>query len=378
MPQIRPTTVNIDLKRLVDNLAVVRGLQPPGTRILCPVKGDAYGHGLVACARALEQAGAEWFGVALVEEGRTLRAAGVQAPILCLGGIGGRAKAAEEILAHGLTPMVFDLDSARALNAAAHARGQRLPIHLKVDTGMGRLGVLPMGWPDFLEQVGALHALEVQGLATHFASAEDDPAFTQLQATRFREAVALARAQGHTPSLIHAANSAGATLYDDLAFNMVRPGLALYGHAPEGRVEGLMPVMQVFTEVLFVKTLPEGHSVSYGRRWTSSAPTRLATLPVGYADGYPRSLGNKAHVAIHGQRCPIRGAVCMDLCLVDVSALDREVRAGDLVELLGDQIPAEELAAHAGTIVYEILTGLSERVPRRHQRGQEGTEPHPG
>lgn len=378
MSQLRPTTVHIDLDRLVYNLGIVRAMQPKGTKILCPVKGDAYGHGLVRCAQALEEAGADWFGVALLEEGKALRAAGVQTPILCLGGIGGKQEAAREALAHGLTPMVFDLDSARALNQAARARGQAAAIHLKVDTGMGRLGVTSGHWEPFLDRLAELEWLEVQGLATHFASAEDDPTFTQEQARRFRSAHRALQVHAYQPSLVHASNSAAATLYKDLAFNMVRTGLALYGHAPKPQVKGLLPVMQVSTEVLYVKNIPANYGVSYGRRWVSERPTRLATLPVGYADGYPRALSNKAEVSIHGHRCPVRGAVCMDLCMVDVTDLPLEVRPGDRVELMGDRIPAEELAAHAGTIVYEILTGLSERVPRRHQRGQAQLKPGPG
>lgn len=366
MSQIRPTTVYIDLDRLVHNLGLVRAMQPEGTKILCAVKANAYGHGLVECGLTLEKAGADWFGVALLEEGKLLRAAGVQTPILCLSGIGGKLKAAEQALDHQLTPMVFDMDSARALNQAARAQGQLVKIHLKVDTGMGRLGVTLDHWEAFIQGITGLDSLEVQGLATHFASAEEDPAFTQQQARRFRDAKRILQSHGIEPSVVHASNSAGATLYEDLAFSMVRPGLALYGHAPAPQVKGLRPVMQVSTEVLFVKEIPANYGVSYGLRWVSERPTLLATLPVGYADGYSRALSNKAEVSIHGHRCPVRGTVCMDLCLVDVTDLPRAVRPGDRVELMGDQIPAEELAAHAGTIVYEILTGLSGRVPRRH------------
>lgn len=378
MSQIRPTTVHIDLDRLVHNLGVVRGMQPEGTKILCAVKADAYGHGLVPCALALEEAGADCFGVALLEEGKALRAGGVKAPILCLGGIGGKLRAAEQALTHELIPMVFDLDSARALNQAARATGQAAKIHLKVDTGMGRLGVALGQWKAFLAGLAELEWLVVEGLATHFASAEDDPEFTQEQAQRFREALAVLQEHGIEPSVVHASNSAAATLYKDLAFNMVRPGLALYGHAPAPKVKGLLPVMKVSTEVLFVKNIPTNTGVSYGRTWVSERPTRLATLPVGYADGYPRSLSNKAEVSIRGHRCPVRGTVCMDLCLVDVTDLPFELGAGEQVELMGDKIPAEELAAHAKTIVYEILTGLSGRMPRRHQRGQGQLKSGPG
>ncbi len=378
MSQIRPTTAHIDLERLVHNLGVVRAMQPPNTKILCPVKGDAYGHGLVQCTQALEEAGADWFGVALLEEGKALRAAGVLAPILCLGGIGGKTDAANQALAHKLTPMVFDLDSAQALNEVARVHGQAAQVHLKVDTGMGRLGVTMDRWESFLDRLDELKWIQVQGLATHFASAKEDPSFTQEQARRFRSALHALKIRGHQPCLVHAANSAAATLYEGLSFDMVRPGLALYGHAHSTQVNGLLPVMQLSTEVLCVKEIPANTGVSYGRKWVSQRPTRLATLPVGYADGYPRALSNKAWVSIHGHRCPVRGTVCMDLCLVDVTDLPVQVRPGDPVQLMGDQIPAKELAAHAGTIVYEILTGLSGRVPRLHQKGQARGETEPG
>lgn len=368
MRQLRPTTVHVDLDRLRSNLRAIRAWVGPGVRILAPVKGDAYGHGLVECALALEAEGVDGFGVALVEEGRAIRQAGVRAPILCLGGVGHAG--ATVALEHDLTPMVYDLQAARALDQAARRAGRRVSVHLKVDTGMGRLGV-PVGeWEPFLDRLANFTALDVEGICTHFANAEVDPTFTREQARRFDRAVAAARTRAFTPKLLHVSNTGGLA-YRDLKRDMVRPGLALYGL---GGAPGLalQPVMRVTTQVLFVKNIPANYGVSYGRTWVSARPTRLATLPVGYADGYPRALSNRAEVSIHGVRCPVRGVICMDLTLVDVTDVPTEVRPGDAVELLGDCVRVQELADWAGTIPYEILTRFSDRVPRHHDATQPG------
>lgn len=371
--QIRPTTAHVDLGRLGRNFRRIRDLVGPGVRVLAPVKGDAYGHGLTRCATALEAAGCDAFGVALVEEGRALRAAGVRGMVLCLGGVG--PAGVEAAIAESLTPMVYDLDTAAELDAAAARSGAPVAVHLKVDTGMGRLGV-PLGeWEAFLDRLANFRWIQVEGLATHLAESEAaDPTFTREQLRRFRRAVAAARVRAFEPRYLHAANS-GAVLAPpekradrDVALQMVRPGLAIYGLSPWPGVpehDPLEPVMRVTTQVLFVKNLPPGASVSYGRRWVARRPTRLATLPVGYADGYPRALSSRGQVVIAGRRCPVRGAVCMDMIMVDITDVPTVIRPGDEVELLGDAVGADELARWAGTISYEILTGFSERVPRR-------------
>ncbi len=360
---IRPTTARIDLDALRHNFRKVRAHVGDGVRVLAPVKGAAYGHGAVPCARALEQEGCDAFGVALVEEGVALRKAGVRSTILCLGGVGNRGP--EEALRWDLTPMVYDLDTASALAAVGRSRGEPVKIHLKVDTGMGRLGVLPERWPALLDGIGDLEGLVVDGIATHFCDADlEEDSFTETQAIRFREALAVARERGFSPRWVHASNSAAALRYPQ-SHPMVRVGLALYGVAPRfGPELDLRPVMQVETEVLAVKALPAGWGVSYGRTWKARKETRVATLPVGYADGYPRALSNHADVILHGQRCPVRGAVCMDLLCVDVSGVEGPVNAGDPVILLGGEITAAELAERAGTIPYDILCSFSERVPR--------------
>ena len=370
---IRPTIATVDLARLRANLAAVRAVIPPGTGILAAIKGDAYGHGAESCAAALEAGGCDWFGVALVEEGKALRAAGVSRPILCMGGVG--LYGAEEAIAHRLTPVLSDLGDAERLERAAAARHEPVGVHLKVDTGMGRLGVPLPRWESFLDRLAALRWVRVDGLCSHLARSEETDGqgavHNREQLRRFVEAVRAARARGLRPALLHLANSGAVLGYPDLAFDLVRPGLILYGYSPAGRNPPIdvAPVMSVATKVLVVRDLPAGAGVSYGRTWVAPRPTRLATLPVGYADGYPRSLSNRASVLIHGHRAPVRGRVCMDLCMVDVTDIPVPVEVGDDVVLLGrqgdEEITAWDLADWAETIPYEILAGFSDRVPRR-------------
>jgi alanine racemase len=379
----RPTAATVDFGALRRNFGAVRASLRPGTRVLCAVKGDAYGHGAVAVAGALNAAGCDAFGVALVEEGAQLRDAGIAGMILCLGGVG--RYGAEEAVARGLTPVVYDEGDAARIDAAAAAKGVPWSIHVKVDTGMGRLGVPLPHWEHFLDRLARYRWLRVAGLMTHLAESEaEDETFTREQGRRFREAVAVARERGFQPEILHVCNSGGVLTRPELHFDMVRPGLVLYGVAPAVRLRTripLSPVMRVSTQVLFVKDLPSGASVSYGRSFVTRRPSRIATLPIGYADGYPRSFGGRApresagpqvagaDVLIGGHRCPIVGIVCMDLCMVDVTDLRTPVESGDEAVLLGrqgdEEVSVEELATRAGTVPYEILCGFSERVPRR-------------
>jgi alanine racemase len=358
------------LDALRHNLAQVRAQLPQGVRVLAAVKGDAYGHSATLCAGALEEAGVEWFGVALVEEGRELRDHGITGRILCLGGAG--PFGADEAIRLGLTPLVSHIDEARGLNDAAARAGCTTAIHIKVDTGMGRLGVPIHLWAHFLDRLADLPNLEVEGIASHLASSEGPAGSipTLEQARRFEEAVEMARHRGFKPPLVHLANSGAILQHPKMAFDMVRPGLLLYGYDPgfrEPRIP-VRPVMTVKTQVLVVRDLPAGVGVSYGGRFKTRRPSRLATLPVGYADGYPRALTDKAEVLIHGCRAPIRGRVCMDMCMVDVTDVPHEVRPGDEVILLGshgdESITAVDLAGWADTIPYEILAGFSDRIPR--------------
>ncbi|HTM19613.1 MAG TPA: alanine racemase [Kofleriaceae bacterium] len=369
---IRPTRVEIDLGALRANAALVRRIA--GVDLYAVVKADAYGHGAVAVAAALAGApGVAGLAVSLVEEGSQLRDAGIGAPVLVMGPAlhGGY----EELVGRDLTALVTDPGDLEALAAIGRLRGAPVAVHLKVDTGMGRLGIRP-------EQVGALvdaalarGGLDIAGVATHFACAEtDDPGdpacLTRQQLERLAAAVAAVRAAGGRPRVVHAANSAGALRFAAARLDGVRTGIALYGNGvapPEG---ALRQAMRLRTEVAQVRELPAGGSVGYGALWRAARPSRLAVLPVGYADGYPRNLTGRAEVLIAGRRCPVVGAISMDITVVDVTALPGPVAPGDEAVLLGGQGAAEvkvaELAERAGILPYEVTCGISKRVPRVH------------
>jgi alanine racemase len=368
--QIRPTTATIDLARLRFNLQAIKDLVGEEVGVLCAVKGDAYGHGAIEVAQTLQDAGCEWFGVALVEEGIRLREAGIHVPVLCLEGVG--PAGTDAAMQNRLTPVLYDLAEAERLDRAASRRQEPCGVHLKVDTGMGRLGVPMPDWEGFLDRLIEYRWIRVDGIMTHLSTADaQSPTVTDEQGRKFLEAVRTARSRGVQPTMLHMANSAALLGHPRLRFDLVRAGLLVYGvHPSAASVDQLTvePVMSVTTRVLFVKDVPPGAGISYGRQFVTDRVSRIATLPVGYADGYPRALSNRGEVLIHGKRAPIRGAVCMDLVMIDVTDVETPVCSGDEVVLLGEQgderITVEELAVHAETIPYEILCGFSERVPR--------------
>jgi alanine racemase len=369
---IRPTRAEIDLGALTRNHETLRAAAP-GVDVLAVVKADAYGHGAVPVSRALEAAGVRFLGVALVEEGLALREAGLRGDILVLGGAyeGGW----ETMLEHRMIPVVFRPEHLTALDAAARARGVTARAHVKVDTGMGRLGVLPADVPAFLEAARACRRIELEGLCSHFANADlADAALTGLQVTRFRAALAQMRAAGFDPRWRHLSNSAGLLALpearDGVEMNLARPGLALYGLVPAPWLRPariLEPVLSWKTAVVHLKSVPAGTPISYGSTWTTPRPSRIATLPVGYADGWSRLLSNRGTVLIRGRRAPIVGRVCMDLCMVDVTDVPA-AEVGDEVVLLGRQgtevQDAHQLAGLQGTIAYDVLCAIGARVPR--------------
>lgn len=380
--RFRPTIARIDLAALRHNMKLVRSRIPEQCGVLVPVKADAYGHGLLPVARVLESEGVDWLGVAIVEEGISLRNAGLQSKILVLGGLtdGSEPLAVET----HLTPVVYRSASVRALNAIAARQGRTVNVHLKIDTGMNRLGV-PVGHLDsFLELIEGLEHINIDGVMTHLAEAEDpDGAFTEAQLASFQDAVRHVRRRGHCPHWLHTANSAAVMSrrgtddlnVDEFSRALVRPGIALFGHAPAPGLDGawpLRPVMSLESGIAFIKKVPAGSEVSYGRTWRAQRETKLATLPVGYGDGYWRIFGNRAHALVRGQRVPVVGRVCMDLCLLDVTDVPH-VGEGDRAVLLGsmggEHVTASELAAIADTIPYEILCAVSPRVPRVYSHG---------
>jgi alanine racemase len=363
---IRPTIAEIDLGAVQRNFGRLR--QAVGSRIAVwgVVKADAYGHGAVPVARALEPL-CNALAVSLAEEGMELRAAGVRAPIVVLGAYYGRQHA--DVLADRLTPVVYDFAELERFAEAAGRRGRRADVHVKIDTGMSRLGVAPEEVPRLLARLRDLPSLRLAGLCTHFASADlPDPAPTIQALARFHGCLDLARAAGFTGLVNHAANSAAAVRFPDARFEAVRPGLALYGAMPSRDVSLLQlePALRLSTRVMAIHELAPGTTVSYGGTWRAARASRIATLPIGYADGYPRHVRDAAVLA-RGRRVPIVGAVCMDMLMVDVTDVPG-ASVDDLVTLLGtdgaESISIDDLARWAGTVNYEILCGISKRVPR--------------
>jgi alanine racemase len=370
----RPTYVEIDLAALRHNLSQARKQAGGGRRILAVVKADAYGHGAAQVAPALERFGADLFGVAMVEEGVELRRAGISRPILVLGGLYPGQEAA--LFEHDLVPTLFDLPTARHLDRCAAERGRVLAYHLKVDTGMGRIGFRSAELPELLDELASLRNLTMDGLISHFAMA-DDPVhpFTARQTDEYLACLARLRRTGFDPRHIHLSNSAALFSRDLPECNLVRPGIVLYGGLPAplfaDRLD-LRPVMSFRTAVAQVKTVPAGTGVSYGHRFVTTRPSVLAAIPVGYADGYSRHLSNCGEVLIRGRRAPVAGTVCMDWTLIDVTDIPG-VTVGDEVTLLGAdnglRISAEEWAGRTGTISYEVFCQVSKRVPRVYLGG---------
>ncbi|HYO99200.1 MAG TPA: alanine racemase [Pyrinomonadaceae bacterium] len=369
----RPTWAEIDLDALASNFRVVRRLVGGEVKVMCVVKADAYGHGAVACARRLAAEGADWFGVALPEEGIELRRAGIGQPILCLEGFWeGQAGA---LIEHKLVPVVYRLDTAEAFDEAARREGIVADVHVKIDTGMGRLGVRHDEAEEFARALKKFANLRVDGLMTHFASADDAArdSFTEEQLTRFQAARASFRAHGHAPTFCDMANSAATFAHKAARGDMVRPGGVLYGlwrdvlqAMPEP--PPFRPVMNVRSRIILLKWIGAGETLGYGGTFKATRPTLVATLPIGYHDGYTRALSNRGRVLVRGQYAPVVGRVSMDLTLLDVTDI-QGVAHGDCVTLLGADgellLPAEEIANVAGTISYEITCGISARVPRK-------------
>jgi alanine racemase len=374
----RPTFALIDLDALASNFRLIRHQIGPGVRVMAVVKANAYGHGAVACAQRLAAEGADWFGVALPEEGITLREAGIGQPILCLAGFW---EGQEQVcLRYRLVPVVYRLDAIAALDRAARAVNVVADVHVKIDTGMGRLGVRYDAAREFADALLKFQHVRVDGLMTHFAAA-DVPhlnSFTEEQIKRFKEAAGAFRARGFEPRFEDLANSAGTYAHPAARGNMVRPGAMLYGlwrdilpPLREGEEPpGLRPVMSVRSRIMLLKLVQKGETLGYGRTFEAARETMVATLPIGYNDGYVRALSNRGRVIVRGTYAPVVGRISMDLTLVDVTDV-AGVALHDSVTLLGEDgalsIPAEDIALTANTLSYEITCGMSARVPRYYR-----------
>lgn len=371
----RPTWLEVDLERIRDNYHVIRGLVPSKTRILCVVKDDAYGHGAERVATVLQEEGADWFALSTLEEALELRGAGIVGHMLVFGTVpadGVRAAIEQDIA------LSVPNDGAAAEFASVVPAGKRLKVHLKIDTGMGRNGVLSDEAPIVLRTLNDMRRLQTEGIYSHFSCADSDESYSSMQLRRFEKVLHQATVEGIRPPIAHLSNSAGILTMKSAMFDGVRPGLLLYGCSPiEGvPIEGLRPAMSLKTRLVGFKTVPLGYGISYGRTYLTYRPTMVGILPVGYADGYSRMLSNKSSVLIRGKRAPVIGRVTMDQTMIDLTEVPG-VACGDEVVLMGEsgdqRITAGDLGSLAQTISYEILCTVGKLVPRTY-RDKVGTE----
>ncbi len=367
---MRLTYAEIDCTALRKNYAAIKRHVGPGVRIMGIVKANAYGHGFIEIARALVSYGVDYLGVGFLEEGILLRQHGISIPILVLGGVLGHQ--IREFLNNDLEITVSSNEIAQWIESdVSRENRSKARVHLKIDTGMERIGVRAENAPQFIEKVCLLPHVEVVGVYSHFATSEErDKTFAREQLRKFCGVLEATRKKGIEIPLPHMANSGAILDMPDSWFSMVRPGISLYGVYPSRETTEsipLEPVLSLKSNVVFIKDVPAGTGISYGLKYRTPEHTRIATIPVGYGDGYRRALSDTAEVLIHDRRCRIVGAVCMDQIMVDVGPA-ADVHVGDEVTLLGkgtnDSISAWELAERHGSIPYEFLTGLTARVPR--------------
>lgn len=375
--RIRPTRVEIDLNAIAHNIQAVRRKVGGGVKIMAVVKADGYGHGATEVANVALQSGADCLGVAIPEEGIELRSSGIRAPILILGLA--PPHEVREVIKHDLSQTVSTTELAEALSAEAQKLGKVAKMHVKIDTGMSRIGVPPENAVNFAKQISQLKAIAIEGIFTHFSVSDSiddskDKTFTESQIGKFKQVIARLEENGIQIPIKHAANSAGVLNFPSSYFDMVRPGIMVYGlyYSREVAVaENLQPAMSFRTAIIHLKTVIPETSISYGRTFITEKESIIATLPVGYADGYNRLLSNKGEVLVRGRRAPIVGRVCMDMTMIDVSHVPG-VKIGDEVVLFGKQgnaeIPMDEIADKTNTIVNEVACSIGKRVPRVYLR----------
>ncbi|MDD5259514.1 MAG: alanine racemase [bacterium] len=365
---LRPTWAEINVPALAQNLKNISRKIGRQTKILAIVKADAYGHGALAVAKVCEKYRC-YLGVALIEEAITLRKAGIKAPLLILGSIF-PFNNFKYVLEYNLIPTIASLAGARSLSRIAAKHKQKIKFHLKVDTGMGRIGIRPLSAVATIRKIKALPFIEMEGIYTHLASAEDDEVYSRQQIEIFTRIIKELEQAKITVKYKHVSGSAAILKYRNYPLNMVRPGLMMYGLAPFKGAEkqiALYPVLSLKTKIVYLKRLSQGNSISYGRTFITKRNSFIGTLPIGYADGYVRSLSNRAMVLVQGKRVPVIGRVCMDMCMIDLTGM-KGIDIGEEVVLVGKQGPetisVNEVAEWAKTISYEIICGISARVPR--------------
>jgi alanine racemase len=367
MKYYRPTFAEINLDAIRHNLEIVSHIVKGGTKILGVVKADAYGHGMKEVSKAIVDC-VDYFGVASLDEAVGLRNIGIKKPILVIGAI--LPEEIEGVLKFNVIQTVSDLDVPKRLSKLAAAKNKTIKVHIKIDTGMGRLGFWHEEAIDFIKKISKLKNIIIDGIFTHFPNAEADKVFTRNQIMNFKRLMEDLLDNGIDIPIKHTANSMGLIDFKNSHMNMVRPGLMMYGIYPKPSLMKnifLRPSLTLKTKITHLKSMPKGRGVSYGMTYVTAKPTKVATIPIGYGDGYSRHFSNKAEVLINDRRCPIVGRVCMDMCMVDVGHL-KNVKVGDDVILIGSQgkeiIRAEELAWLINTIPYEVLCNIGHRVPR--------------
>lgn len=371
---LRPTYMEVDLDAITSNVAAIRAVSK-APRLMPIVKSNAYGHGLTVCGKHFQDIGADYLGVAFVEEGIALRHAGVTCPILVLGGVFDAQ--IKYFLDHNLELIASSVSKLEAIERTAKARGQKARVHLKIDTGMERIGVHYYTAHTLLEKIPVLKNCEIVGISSHFACAHDaNPKQTLLQLERFLEACSYFEKHSMPMPIRHIANSSALLSIPETHLDMVRPGIITFGVYTAKHLQSVIPLrpaMRVRSEIVFFKVVKKGAGVGYDHIWTAPEDTRVVTVPVGYGDGYFRCLSNKSEVLIRGKRYPVVGRVCMDQIMVAIG--QDEAYVGEEVVLLGrqgdEEISANELAAHAGTNSHEILVAMNMRLPRRYHKGDE-------
>jgi len=368
----RPTRAEISIPNLINNFEIVKSCVAPDVKIMAVVKANAYGHGIRRVTQELLRAGASYVGVAYLEEAKYLRKNGITAPILVLGAI--NLEQIPEFINNDIEVTTSSIDKSMAISKAAGELGKKAKVHIKIDTGMGRIGVQWYNAVKFIDTTFSLPNIEVKGIFSHLAKSESDKVLTGKQLSRFEEVLSYMQKNNMIPPLVHLANSAGVINHKDTHFNMVRPGIIMYGYNPNGYFpeqewngRKLQPVMTLKSKVSYFKVCPAGTGISYNHTYTTKEQTRIVTLPVGYGDGYNRLLSNKGEVVIRGKKYRIAGNVCMDQIMVDIGP-DGTAFNGDDVLLFGKmgdcEIPLESLCDMVGTITYELLCDISSRVPR--------------
>ena len=366
----RTLWIEVDLKKLRRNWRRIKSIAGSNTKIIATVKQSAYGHGLIAVADELSKLGVDFFGVGSLEEAISLREVGFKEPILVLSAV--LNKFSDYFLKYKVIPTVVDLKFAKELNKKAKRKGKKVAIHVKIDTGMGRLGPYYQDAYSFIRSLSKLKNIDLQGIFTHFPVADTDSEFTTYQVDIFNNFIAKLKEEGIVFKYQHCANSLGTVNYPHSHFNMVRPGLILYGIKPASNIDfDAEPILSLKSKIIFIKKVKKGMGVSYGRTFVASKATTIATVAVGYADGYPWSLSGRAKVIIKDSFFNLVGRVCMDHIMVDLGKRD-DIKVGDEVILIGAKgklvITPEDLAKQAGTIPYEIVSRLSHKIPRLYKK----------